>query len=234
MLKSAAIVLPPWRPWTTEVGGSFRAVDLTRLSEVEALTAARRDLAGTLWTTAVDARLNRLGGPVPEPVTTGFWRKRPKPVQAAETFSWVDTLAWGRPQAIKGGLEWRQPKDQARIAVRFLKEGEAGFRPLADYLRELRGLGDLEDSHAFQEVALSTTIAQVIRYTKYIYPEPYLTGSVKTVFLTEVAVAPGLGGYYVIHYRARREEFRKYHPDYLRFRSHLRLVPPVKIEENKT
>ena len=193
MLKSAAIVLPPWRPWTTEVGGGFRAVDTTRRSEVAALTAARRDLAGTLWLPAVSTRLSRIGGPVPEPVTTGFWR-RPEPAQAAETFSWIDTLRWGRPRVIPGGLEWSQPKDKARIAVRFFKEGEPGFRPIEDYRRELRGLGSIEDRHAFADVMVSTVVGQIIRYTQYVYPEPSLPGSVKTVLLTEVTVVPGQGG----------------------------------------
>jgi len=230
MLKSAAIVLPPWRPWTTEVGGGFRAVDATRLSEVAALTAARRDLAGTLWLPSVNTRLSRIGGPVPEPVTTGFWR-RPEPAQAAETFSWIDTLQWGRPRVIPGGLEWSQPKDKALIAVRFFKEGEPGFRPLEDYRRELRGLGSIEDRHAFADVMVSTVVGQVIRYTQYVYPEPALAGSVKTVLLTEVTVVPGQGGYYAIFYRARREEFRTYLPEYLRFRGHLQLFPPRQTEE---
>jgi hypothetical protein len=230
MLKSAAVVLPPWRPWTTRAAGALRLVDSSRLSELDALAAARRDLAGTLWFDAVNGRLNRMGGPPPEPATTGFWRKRPKPHQAAEAFSWVDTLEWGEPQPIKGGLEWRQAKDKARIAVRFHREGEPGFRPLEDYLRELRGLGSLEDSHAFEEVALSTTVARVIRYTKHVYPEPYLTGSVRVVYLTEVAVAPGAGGYYVLQYRARKGDFAKFRKDYLRFRSRLLLFPPPKEE----
>ncbi|MBI5241894.1 MAG: hypothetical protein HY926_15585 [Elusimicrobia bacterium] len=233
MLKSAAVVLPPWRPWTTKVLGALRALDDSRLAEVDALAAARRDLAGTLWSGPVGARLNRLGGPPPPSVTTGFWRKRSKPQRPAETFSWVDTLEWGEPRPVKGGLEWRQPKDRARIAVLFRREGDAGFQPVDDYLRELRGLGSLEDSHAFEETVISTAVARVIRYTKYVYPEPYLTGSVKVVYLTEVSVVPGSGGYYVLHYRARKEDFAKLRGDYLRFRSQLRLFPPPK-EEGKT
>jgi hypothetical protein len=205
-------------------------VDTSRLAEVDALVAARRDLAGTLWREKVEPRLISLGGPPPASVTTGFWRKRPVPHQNAGTFSWIDTLGWGPPLPVQGGLEWRHPKDRARIAVRFRKEGEAGFKPFEDYLRELRGLGGLEDSHAFEETVISTAVARVIRYTKYVYPEPYLTGSVKVVYLTEAAVIPGTGGYYVLHYRTRKEDFAKFRRDYLRFRAQLRLFPPPKVE----
>ena len=117
--------------------------------------------------------------------------------------------------------------------MRFQKEGEPGVKPLEDYLRELRGLGSLEDSHAFAETMVSTAVARVIRYSKYVYPEPYLTGSVKVVYLTEVAVVPGTGGYYVVHYRARQKDFAKFRKDYLRFRAQLRLFPPPK-EEGRT
>ena len=232
-LKNAALLLPPWRPYTAEVEATFKAVDTTRLSEIDALVTASRDLAGTLWTAVVRERLDRLGGPVPEPVTTGFWRKRSKPALRSKSFTWIDTLEWGRPFVIKDGLEWRQPKDKARIAVRFHKEGAPGFQPLEDYLHDLRALGSTEDTHAFETVVLPTGGGSSIRYTKYIYPEPFLTGSVQDMFVTEATVVPGQGGYYVVQYRARKDDFPKFYPQYLRFREHLLLAPPALPEEER-
>ncbi|HAM35988.1 MAG TPA: hypothetical protein DEB40_11030 [Elusimicrobia bacterium] len=233
ILRSAAVVLPPWRPLSAEVEASFRSVDRTSYTEIEALTAARRHLAGSLWLPVLGSRLESLGGPSPEIVSEGFWRKRSKPAQRAERFSWVDTLEWGPPRPIRGGLEWRQPKDKARVAVLYFKEAEAGVKPREEYLRELKTLGSPEDTHSLVEVRLSTLTAQSIRYTKYVYPQPYLTGSVSEVFVTETMVAPDAEGYYVLLYRALRKNFEKFYPEYRRFREQLRLEIQPPPEEPK-
>ncbi|MFA6003785.1 MAG: hypothetical protein WC881_06930 [Elusimicrobiota bacterium] len=227
VLQSAAVLLPPWRPRTVEVDAAFKTVDRTSLSEIEALTMARRHLSGTLWAAAVGGRLSRLGGPLPDTPTEGFWRKTVKPVLNAESFSWVDTLQWGPPRALKDGLEWRQPQDRARIAVRLVRSGSAGFKPQADYLQELKDLGSPEDTHVATEVLIGTRTAQTLRYTKYLYPEPYLVGSVSEVFSTEVVLVPENDGYYVLYYRARKNDFDRFYAAYLTFRLHLQLMIPA-------
>ncbi|MDD5656774.1 MAG: hypothetical protein PHF00_05910 [Elusimicrobia bacterium] len=227
-LKSAARLLPPWRALTTEVDAYFKFVDRGPFTEAQVLDLARRHLAGTLWVAGVEARLSALGGPPIEPILIGGWRKKPKPYEVEPRFRWLDVLDWGPPRRVQDGLEWRAPKDRARIVVLFRSADRPDFQPLDGFLRELKTLGSPEDEHAFADVSISTWTGRALRYTKYVYPEPYLTGSVQQVFLTEVSVFPAYGGYYAIYYRARRGDFDRWRGRYLDFRRRLELTPPPK------
>lgn len=229
--KSLRVLFPPWRPAQVSIDASLKIHDRTIPAEGRALRQAVRDLAGTEWASAASRRLLEIKPPRDATVEGLLWGRTSLPLKAAEGFSWVDTLQWGSPSPVEGGLEWRHPKRTARIQVRLVKEGSPGFRPLESLLSELKGRGSPEDSHASFEVAVSSRAGQAVRYTSYHYPEPYLTGTVTQVSVTETALVPDKAGYWVVQVRASQKDFERVVADFVKFRRFLRLEPPPKKEE---
>jgi hypothetical protein len=228
-LKSGRILLPPFRPAVSFVDAIFKLRDASKGAEAKALRAALEDLAGTEWTPAIRARLLSLKLPAEHPVEIqGFFRRRevPAPIRWTPVFGWVDTLEWGEPFEAGGGLEWRHPSKEARIQVALRTSP-----PFSRALETLKGLGSPEDSHVHRETLISTRTAYAVRYTTYHYPEPYLTGAVVKVSITETLLVPQQEGYWVVQLRAARDEFSKVLPAFVRFRNLLRLHPEPKEDK---
>ncbi|OGR82795.1 MAG: hypothetical protein A3J74_10790 [Elusimicrobia bacterium RIFCSPHIGHO2_02_FULL_57_9] len=189
-------------------------------SETQALDGARAALSGTLWSEYARKRLEILGNPV-EPIMIGFFRKRPAPRFELERFSYIDILKWGEPVKAASGLEWRQPKGRARIAVNFLVPDAEGYKPQEDYLKDMRAAGSPEDSHMLREVILSSRTAYAATYTTYYYPPADLVGSRVEIYRSETLLVPDNGGFYLVRYRAQREHFNKYYALFRRFAQYL-------------
>ncbi len=199
----------------------LREVDVSSESEIEALEAAAEDLSGTLWEDAVSRRLSELG-PSGRPIKVG---KREIPRQTHGPFSFVDIIGWGAPRRIAGGLEWREALDRARVAAVYLSTGTRGWKPPEEYLRHLRGVGGPEDDHRVAEVVFSSRTAYRARYTTYVYPEGLLEGEGVKSYRTETLVVPDGRNLFVLHYRAEKALFERFHKVYLRFRRTFRLGP---------
>lgn len=223
-LRSVAGLLTPWRRQILPLKSAFVFNDRSPRMEGVALKAARRHLAGTAWVSAIDARLAALNLTPARPVEGSFFgRKHPVAQQETPLFSYVDTLEWGKPLPTGGGYEWRHPKGRARIHLGLVMGEQALARPLAAFLRTLKEQGSFEDTHALSEVVLSSAPAWSARYTTYHYPEPYLTGSVVSVSVTETLVTADPRGYFVLSYRSSREDFERFYLDFQRFRALLEL-----------
>lgn len=228
-LLSGKILIPPFLPAVSFLDAPVSIHDDTVLAESRALRAALADLAKTEWTTALRARLASLKvAPELPSQTEGFFRRREVAAKIHWTprFGWVDTLEWGEPRSLPGGLEWRHPDKEARIQVELRSSP-----PLSRALESLKGLGSSEDSHVHRDVLISTRPAHAVRYTTYHYPEPYLTGSVVKVAVTETLLVPAAGGYWVVQMRAARGDFSKLLPAFVKFRDLLRLDPPPKEDK---
>jgi len=228
-LLSAKILVPPFRPAVAFLDAPVRIHDKSAAAEIRALRAAVKDLSGTEWARAAQERLVAMKAPPPALTERrGIFRRKEVPVKVHWTpmFGYIDTLEWGEPADVPGGLEWRHPKDKARVQVA-LRDSP----PLATALEKLKGLGSPEDSHTHSMVYLSTRPAYAVRYTNYHYPEPYLTGEVVKVSVTETLLVPDPRGYFVVQMRASREDFPKVLPAFVRFRTYLRLEPPPKEDK---
>lgn len=228
--KSLRVLLPPWRPAVSSIDAGLKIHDRTVPAEGRALRQAVRDLAGTEWASAASRRLSEIKPPEVPTVEGLLWGSSALPLNDAEGFSWVDSLRWGSPLPVEGGLEWRHPKRTARIQVRLVKEGSPGFRPMQSVLSELKTRGSTEDTHASFSVSVSSRAGAAVRYTSYHYPEPYLTGSVVDVSVTETALVPDAAGYWVVQIRAAKDDFERVVADFVKFRRLLRLEPPPKKE----
>lgn len=228
-LLSAKILIPPFRPAVSFLDAPIKSRDQSPLAESRALRAALADLGKTEWSEAIRGRLASLKQAPELPTeTVGLFRRREVPAKVHWTpaFGWVDTLEWGEPREVPGGLEWRHPRREARVQVALRSSP-----PLSQALEELKGLGSTEDSHVHREVRLSTRSAYAVRYTTHHYPEPYLTGSVVKVAVTETLLVPDRDGYWVVQMRAARGEFSKLLADFVRFRDLLKLDPPPKEDK---
>ena len=230
-LRRAASYLPPFKRALISVTLGTARTDLSPATELQALRLARVDLKDTAWGEAADVKLRAFGNPPPM-LTQGTFRKRPVPRLRADTFSWIDTLHWGKPQAVDGGLEWRRPKARAWISVTFVPSEGTGARPLQAELKALREAGAPEDSHTLSEVAVSSRAALSASYTTYLYPEALLVGSDVRVLRTEAVVVPVTDGFYKLVYRAASDEFDRSRPDFQTFVRYLDLAkPPALLEK---
>jgi hypothetical protein len=103
-----------------------------------------------------------------------------------------------------------------------------GYKPLDQYLVDMRAAGSPEDEHALFTVGLASKTAQGARYTTYQYPEGKLTGSEVKVFETETLIVPDNDSFYLIRLRAPREYFEKFHPAFRKFLAYLVFLPKEK------
>lgn len=229
-LRRLASYLPPFRRAVIPMTLGPARTDRSRGVELQALRLARFDLRGSGWGRLVDEKLRELGNPPPV-LTTGTFRKKPVPRLRAASFTWIDTLGWGAPQAVPGGLRWRRPKAQAAISVAFVPKAGAGARSLEAELKTLREAGSPEDTHSLTEVAVSSRTALAALYTSYLYPETVLVGSEVKVVRTQALIVPVEAGYYKIQYRASSEEFDRSRPDFERFIRYLDLATPPPVEK---
>jgi len=227
-LKRARQYLPPFKRAVIEMIAAPQP-HVTRAEgvELQALRLARADLSGTFWEEAVAARLEQLGNP-PEPLLEGLVRKRPVPRKSAKTFTYIDTLEWGRPRSIPGGLEWRDGPSGASVSIVFVPSEGPGALPLDTALARLREAGAPEDRHTLADVRVSSRAAYAGLYTTYVYPEPTLLGSSVTVLKTEVLVVPADGGFYQAQYRARAADFPKHRGAFEHFIRYVGFAPPDK------
>jgi hypothetical protein len=224
------LVHPSRRP-VAPIASFVKIHDRSLKAQARALSAARRDLAGTEWAAAVERKLKQINLAPERPMEGMIWDRRALPLHETARFSYVDTLEWGEPTPVKEGLEWRHPKEKARIRLRLVTGREAALRPLAAFLRELKEQGSPEDTHILREVVLSSRPASAVRYTTYHYPEPYLVGSVVRVSITETLVVEDPQGYFVLQFRCAREDFDRLYPDFARFSGYLSLKRGAPKEE---
>lgn len=229
--RAARIVLHWATPWLQRPliprDADFKTLDRERDSEIEAMRAARRALAGTPWTRLVDARLRELSAADP-PKTEGTLRKRELPLREEPFLSWRDTLDWGEPRRGRDALEWRRPRGEARVAVFFTTATAPGFAGWDEAVRQLRrsAAASVEDSGEVYEVRVATRAGWGARTTSWLYPEGTLTGSVARVIVTESVLVPDGWGLYTARLRAPREEFETVRASFLEFLRQLRLGPP--------
>jgi hypothetical protein len=134
-------------------------------------------------------------------------------------------LGWGKPVRIRGGLEWREPKGKARIALVWFTEDMKEYKSPAASLAALRSAGSPEDDHKVAEVVFSSRPGYEARYTTYFYPEGTLTGSLVKVYVTETLLVPESDGVFFLHYRAEKKDFLKSHPLFRTFRDKIVLKP---------
>lgn len=230
-LRRAASYLPPFKRAVIPIDPGLARTDRSRGVELQALRLARADLGETAWGEAARAKLTAYGNPPPV-IMTGRWRKKPVPPHRAKTFSWMDTLDWGPPRKVAGGLEWRRPKQPVWASVAFVPASGENARPLDRELRLLREAGAPEDRHTLEEVRVSSRSAYEALYTTYLYKETELVGSDVRVLKTEALVVPVEGGFYKLQYRASAAAFDKFRPEFSLFIRYLDLAPPV-IDEDK-
>ncbi len=228
--RSLWFLLPPWRRASHTVPIRF-VLDRSWEAETQALRQARSTLSQTLWSDTVAARVRELGD---KPGTALkeklLWGREVLPEQRADNFSYTDTLQWGPPRRAPQGLEWHEPKNRARIGVLLYSKGAPDYREPREVVRELKTFGSPEDSHSSFEVAVSSRPGVGVRYTVYHYPEPYLTGSVVMVSVTETDVIPVEAGHFLVQLRARQEDFDRFYGAFSDFRRQLRLERPPKDE----
>jgi hypothetical protein len=221
----AVSYLPPFKRAVIPAEIGLSKTDLSRGLELQALRSAREDLAPTYWAQAADTKLVAYGNPPPA-LTTGHWHKKAVPRKRAESFTWVDTLGWGEPQRIAGGLQWRRAKAPIWIAVTYVPAQGERAKALDAELAALREAGAPEDSHTLSEVAVSSKTALAAVYTTYLYAQAALVGSDVSVLKTMALVVPAKEGYYKLQYRASAGEFERWRPDFARFIRYLDLAPP--------
>lgn len=202
-------------------------LDQDPIIEAEALRIARRDLAGTSWGERIQARLSEIGNP-PRPILHGLFK--PKAVLATEAgrFAYIDTLDWGRPRKVPGGLEWNEPKGKARVLIAFVDEATGG-KPREKALAEMRDSGSAEDAHVLSDVSVKGRPARKAFFTTYVYPKDAIAGGEpQTIWKTQVFLLPDPKGYYFIVYRAKRDKFEDLRPDFEKFIQYLELRAPPK------
>ncbi len=225
-LRRALQYLPPFKRAVIEVIAAPQPrISHAAAVELQALRLARADLMGTFWEEAVAARLQQMGNP-PEPIVEGLVRKRPVAPKTTKTFSFFDTLEWGKPHPVPGGLEWRLAKGGPAVSVVFFPAEGPGAKSLDGALAQLREIGAPEDRHALTEVRVSSRAAYAGLYTTYVYPEPALLGSQVTVLKTEFVVVPSADGFYQAQYRAEASQFPKHRAAFERFVRYIDFAPP--------
>lgn len=221
-LKRMRSYLPPFKRALIDIEHEQPRFAKTAQLEIDTLRLAREDLAGTLWSETVETRLLALGNPPPE-LTDGLLRKKPLPRQKAETFTYIDTLGWGAPQKVSGGLQWQPGKERAWLSISLVPQ------PATEVLAELKQAGAPEDTHMSIEVLLSSRPVQAVTYTTYIYPEPALTGSAVVVFKTHAVIVPAAaGGSYKAQLRAEARVFDRFKPAFDQFLRYVAFEPPGK------
>lgn len=231
VLRAARVVAHWATPWLQRPliprDADFKTLDRERDSEIEAMRAARRVLAGTPWVRLVDVRLRELSAADP-PKTEGTFRKRELPLREEPILSWRDTLDWGEPRRGRDALEWRRPGGEARVAVFFTTATAPGFAGWDEAVRQLRraAAASVEDAGEVYEVRVATRAGLGARATTWIYPEGTLTGSEARVVVTESVIVPDGWGMFTARLRAPREEFQSARPAFLEFLRQLRLGPP--------
>lgn len=215
-----------WAP--IERDADMKAIDQTPPAELEALRAARADLAGTQWKPVVAARLHEIGAP--EPAATAGLRGREVPLKKERFFAWRDTLKWGEPARAREGLAWRRPGGEARVAVFFTSATAKGFAGYEEAVRQMRAAATgLDDSAALYEVQVGTRTAAAARLTSFRYPEEKLVGAEVVVTVTETALVSDAQGMFTARLRAPRDEFDKVLPAYREFLLQLVLGPPAPV-----
>ena len=201
----------------------YTHLDQTPLSEADSLRVARRVYANTLWSDAIENRLAEIGSPEAPAMRGPFWHRREVEAVVISSFSYIPTkLRWPR-KLIMGGAEWIDPKDRARIAVQFLEPGMKDYQPKKTLLEKMREAGSLDDAHTLFSVHVSTYFGQGVRYHNFAYPKNDLPGATASVFVTETWLIPKGPGYYLIHYRALKADFKRFYPDFKKFVSYLYL-----------
>jgi hypothetical protein len=224
-LRRMASYLPPFKRAVIPVETGLAKTDRSRGVELQALRLARADLSGSAWSLLAEDKIREYGDPPPV-ITVGMIRKKPVPPKRAQFFSWMDTLEWGAPRPVTGGLEWSRPKSHAWVSVSFVPAEGPGARPMEQELSSLREAGAPEDMHALVSVQISSRPAYAIRYTTYLYGEASLVGADVSVLRTEAVVVPAKDGYYKLQYRAARPEFDRFRPEFAHFVRYLDLAPP--------
>ncbi len=233
-LKRAVRIVGHWlTPWMNRPvlprDADLRLFDTGPATEIAALQAVREKLRGTPWRRAVDARLRELSAP--EPVKTAGLRSRELPLHSEPFLSWRDTLKWGEPRRVSGGLGWRRPGGEAQIAVFFTSAAASGFAGWDAAVGDLRraASASVQDSGEVYSVRVATRNGPAARVTTYSYPNGTLVGSVTTVILTETTLIPDGAGLFTFRLRAPREEFKSALPAYREFLLQLVLgLPPPK------
>ena len=215
-----------WHPTIDVDAGSPRLAKDTG-TEAAALHAARRRLRRTQWTDAIDKRLAELGNP-PEPIQRGLVFKTTVKPTPAGRFAYIDTLGWGDPIKVPGGLEWRKSRKRALVQALFLQPEMPGYKPAEQLLEDMREAGSPEDSHSLFDVALASRTARGALYTTYQYPPASLTGSEVKVYVTEVLLVQDEDGLYILRLRALRESFAKMHSAFRRFAGQVIFLPREK------
>lgn len=191
-------------------------VDRSTETERAALELALADLGGMLWLEPLRARLAELG-PAGEPalLPPGI------ALEKAPGFSYRDTLGWGPPVKLNSGLEWREKLGRARIAAQYRKAGEPGSKGLGEELKFLKEAGSPEDDRPIRETITGGRPSFTARTTTYYYPPGYLLGGVVEAYVTETILIPGARGVWKLHYRAQKQFFDRFYPDFLR---HARMI----------
>lgn len=218
-----AFLVPPFNKRAVEVATRSPRFDESPMAEIAALRRARKVAAGTLWVEKIDERIVELGNPA-DPLTTGLIRKKvvPATVSEAGRFAYVDTLGWGAPRSIDGGLEWREPKGQAKVAVAFI--AYSSTRTLEKQLETLRLAGSPEDEHVLYEVRVGSLPARSARFTTYSYGTEKLVGAETAVHVTEAVVVGRPKGYYLLLYRASKDAFDRFHEGFFNFVKRLKFL----------
>lgn len=186
----------------------FKKKSVDKEAEIDVLNRALSALGKTQWRVILERRLAVLGTSVAEVRDV---KNKVVPRQFMGAISYVDQLGWGAPRKIAGGLEWREKKDRARLAMTFLTPGTKGYKSSDEYKRTLRDAGSTEDSHRLEEIPFSGRKAYQARFTTYVYPEGTLVGSLSQVFVTEVIMVPEPDGIFLLIYRAQRKDFDVYY-----------------------
>lgn len=227
-LRRAAQYLPPFKRALIPMKFDQQRLrlDRTQNAEVEALRYARFDLSGTQWTEAVADRMARLGSP-PPPIMEGTFRKKAVKPRQADSFYWMDTLGWGEPVPVAGGLEWRRPKSSAVVSVTYHPKQGKNARDLETELAAVRQAGvGAEDTHTLAEVRVSSRSALAATYTAYVYPQASLLGSERKVVKTQALFVPVDDGFYRLQLRGEQADFEKQQPAFERFIRYLHLAKP--------
>ncbi len=213
------------KPRGSEVLAKLRRTETGRDEKIAAFESAEDALAGTLWSERVERELMALGPSRPPILKGPFWRRKRNRKRVLQEihprYKYIDRLGWGSPFKVRGGLEWREPKGRARIALIHLKPGMKGYRPKDEYLRRLKSLAGHEDSGVIEELIFDTRPAYRMRYTSHNYQEGTLLGSEVVVFKTETLVVPRKDGLFLLHYRAKKRHFNRFYGRLRDFRRYL-------------
>lgn len=222
-------LLPPWKRSNIDITTGSPRIDKTPALELAMLKRAQRSLSGTQWRRLVDERIVELGNPA-DPITTGLIRKKKVPPKRAHRFSYMETLDWGAPEEIPGGLQWREPKGRARVAVTFVSYSS---RTLEVQLDKLKLAGSPEDDHTLYDVRVGSMPAKAVRFTSYAYGKDALVGDQESVHVTEALVVPQREGYYMLLYRAGKGDFERWRREFADFVQRLKFLGPPSQEERE-